>query len=109
MRRYVFVLLALLGIGLLSLWQLPTILKAMPSRYVARLPEPLQALGERGSGVAILPTVAAPTNVESLLQVTATPTVAAPAPMNLAAESMSFLAALVWRARELTAADVQAA
>jgi hypothetical protein len=33
----------------------------------------------------------------------ATPTVAAPAPMNLAAESMSLLAAEVWRARTATA------
>jgi hypothetical protein len=33
----------------------------------------------------------------------ATPTVAAPAPMNLAAESMSLLAAEVWSARAATA------
>ena len=51
------VLLLVLG---LSLWQLPTLLKAMPSRYVARLPEPWQAMGERGDGEALLPTVAAP-------------------------------------------------
>ena len=89
MRRYVFVLLALLGIGLLSLWQLPTILKAMPSRYVARLPEPLQALGERGSGVAILPTVAAPANAENLLQVTNTPTAAAVVPPTLTPQPLA--------------------
>ena len=34
----------------------------------------------------------------------ATPTVAAPAPMNLAAESMSFRWAVVWSALELVAA-----
>lgn len=48
-------LLLLLVLGVLFAWQLPAILKAVPSRYVARLPEPLQALGER-EHVAQLPT-----------------------------------------------------
>lgn len=42
-----------------SAWQLPALLKAIPSRYVARLPEPVQALGER-EHVEMLPT--APSN-----------------------------------------------
>ena len=52
----------------LFFWQLPTLLKAMPSRYVARLPEPLQSLGERGDGEALLPTVSAPVAAAALLQ-----------------------------------------
>ena len=61
------------------MWSLPTILKAIPSRYVARMPEPMQALGERGDGVPILPTAAAPGNpalllAESDIQVPASPT-----------------------------------
>lgn len=41
-----------------SAWQLPAMLKAIPSRYVARLPEPIQALGVR-EHVEVLPTAPA--------------------------------------------------
>lgn len=58
----------------------PTLLRAMPSRYVARLPEPLQQLGERGDGVATLPTVAAPTDLSHLLAVTSEPAATAVLP-----------------------------
>lgn len=59
------VLLVVLG---LFFWQLPTLLKAMPSRYIARLPDPLQSLGVRGDGEELLPTVAAPVAAAALLQ-----------------------------------------
>ena len=72
-RRILFLTIALLA-GLLLYWQLPAILKATPSRYVARLPEPVQALGERGNGAPILPTVVAPANAAELLGVTVTMT-----------------------------------
>lgn len=57
----------------LFFWQLPTLLKAMPSRYVARMPEPLQSLGTRGDGEALLPTVSAPVAAAALLQAPALP------------------------------------
>lgn len=66
-----FILVAMMG---LFFWQLPTLLKAMPSRYVARLPESLQTLGARGDGVALLPTVAAPADAAALLQSPVLPT-----------------------------------
>ena len=59
-RRWLIFIAGLALMLALGFWQLPTLLKAVPSRYVARLPEPLQELGTRGDGVAILPTVAAP-------------------------------------------------
>ena len=84
-----FLLFLLLVIGLaasLTLWQLPAILKAIPSRYVARLPETLQAVGER-EHVAQLPTVAAPAGTDPLLQLAARPgekaVPAAPTPTDL--------------------------
>jgi tetratricopeptide (TPR) repeat protein len=68
------------GITIIFLfWQLPTLLKAMPSRYVARLPEPVQALGERGDGVPILPTAPAPLEAAVLLADLASPTPTTPA------------------------------
>jgi tetratricopeptide (TPR) repeat protein len=48
-------------------WQLPTILKAIPSRYVARLPQPVQQLGVR-EHVEVLPSAPAPSNAASLLE-----------------------------------------
>ncbi|VAW32855.1 hypothetical protein MNBD_CHLOROFLEXI01-1229 [hydrothermal vent metagenome] len=75
-RRIPYYLVAafLLVLGLFF-WQLPTLLKAMPSRYVARLPEPVQALGERND-VPLLPTVAAPADAAALLTAIDEPTVA---------------------------------
>lgn len=51
----------------LFLWQLPVILKAVPSRYVARLPEPIQAIGVR-EHVDVLPTAVHSAQAEELLQ-----------------------------------------
>jgi tetratricopeptide (TPR) repeat protein len=56
--------LIILGI---SVWAVPAILKAMPDRYVMRLPEPLQKLGLPEDGVAILPTIASPIQANDLL------------------------------------------
>lgn len=73
-RRLAILAVVLAVFALLFFWQLPTILKAMPSRYVARLPEPVQALGERGDGVPLLPTVAAPVDAAILLAGVEAPT-----------------------------------
>lgn len=73
-RRLFLPVVTLLPVALLVFWLLPAILKAMPSRYVARLPEPVQALGERGDGEPILPTVAVPVNASVLLADLISPT-----------------------------------
>jgi hypothetical protein len=72
-RRFLFLILVLLT-ALIFLGQLPAILKAMPSRYVARLPQAVQTLGERGDGVPVLPTANAPVITSLLLASTPTPT-----------------------------------
>ncbi|RMG99689.1 MAG: hypothetical protein D6706_05155 [Chloroflexi bacterium] len=63
---------------------IPAIVKAIPPRYAARLPEPLRQLNTPKTEVAILPTVAAPVAAESLLgeviQPTATLIAAPPTP-----------------------------
>lgn len=57
-RRSLLVLISLVLIaGLLFAWQLPNLLKALPSRYVARLPQPVQTMGARYQG-ELLPTAA---------------------------------------------------
>jgi tetratricopeptide (TPR) repeat protein len=76
-NRIIWLLLPALLLFVLLFWQLPTLLKAMPSRYVARLPEQVQALGERGDGVALLPTAPAPAEAAALLTGLASPTPAA--------------------------------
>jgi tetratricopeptide (TPR) repeat protein len=48
-------------------WAVPAILKAMPDRYVIRLPEPLQQLGLPEERAAILPTVERPVAAQNLL------------------------------------------
>ncbi len=53
-RRLFFIFFLSLLLGMLLL---PTILRAIPSRYVARLPEPLQRLGAPEVQASILPTV----------------------------------------------------
>ena len=78
-KRFVWTLVAIAGLLLLFLWQLPGILKAMPSRYVARLPEPMQVLGTRGDGVAILPTIETAVDTTGLLAGMISPTPAATA------------------------------
>lgn len=67
-RRLSYLAVVILTLAGLFYWQLPTLLKAMPSRYVARLPESWQAMGERGDGEALLPTVAAPAAAAALLR-----------------------------------------
>lgn len=65
-KRRLVILLSILTIGLLA-WQLPAILKSIPSRYVAAyLPEPIQVLAER-EHVELLPTAAVDTNAGFLL------------------------------------------
>lgn len=58
-RRGLIVSLGLIVVIFVAVlgWQLPTLLKAIPSRYVARLPEAVQAIGER-EHVEVLPTAA---------------------------------------------------
>jgi len=56
MKRWMLLLiLPLLLLCIASFWLVSPMLKALPSRYVARLPEPIQALGER-EHVEVLPT-----------------------------------------------------
>ncbi|MEM7111585.1 MAG: C39 family peptidase [Chloroflexota bacterium] len=67
MRKLIlFVLPIIVLIGLI-IWLTPLLLKRIPSRYVARLPEPLQQLGAPEEQVPILPTVASPVNANLLL------------------------------------------
>lgn len=75
-------LFALILVGLLGIfaWQTPAILRAIPSRYVARLPEPIQALGVR-QHVEALPTVAVVVDAASLLA--GAPTVGSADPLPL--------------------------
>ena len=80
-------ILPLILLLLILVWAVPAALKAMPDRYVMRLPEPLQKLGLPGNDVALLPTVEHPVEVQNLLLSTAekreelaesTPTLLAP-------------------------------
>ena len=64
-RRLTF--LILLVLAAIFVWQLPSLLKAIPSRYVAAyLPQPVQALAVRDH-VETLPTAAVVVDAESLL------------------------------------------
>ena len=63
-RWFIPVILLLVLAGVFA-WQLPALLRALPSRYVARLPEPVQALGVR-EHVDRLPTAAAPMKDEDV-------------------------------------------
>lgn len=64
-KRYLGILGVLLA---LSIAAAPTALRAIPPRYAARwLPKPLLAIASPQQEVAILPTVAAPLNVNNLL------------------------------------------
>jgi len=65
-RRYIF--LAAVLILFILIWQLPEILKAIPSRYVAAyLPEPVQSLAAR-EHVEILPTAVVSSDANALLE-----------------------------------------
>ena len=66
-RWFTLAITTLLVLIALFVWQLPTVLKAMPSRYVARLPEPIQALGVR-EHVDMLPTAVHNVQTDDLLQ-----------------------------------------
>jgi len=67
MSRLKLLLPAIIALAIL-VWAVPTILKAMPDRYVVRLPEPLQKIGLPDDQIAILPTVDQPVFAQSLLQ-----------------------------------------
>ena len=81
MRKHWFIsaILLLVLAGIFA-WQLPALLRALPSRYVARLPQPLESLGVR-EHVNRLPTAAAPLkheDVDSLLAPAAAPVTSDP-------------------------------
>ncbi len=65
-RRYL--ILAVVLILFILIWQLPEILKAIPSRYVAAyLPEPVQSLAVR-EHVEILPTAVVSSDANEVLE-----------------------------------------
>jgi tetratricopeptide (TPR) repeat protein len=70
MSKFKFIL-PLILLLIILVWAVPTVLKAMPDRYVMRLPEPLQKIGLPESHAAILPTVEHPVEVQNLLLSTA--------------------------------------
>ena len=71
-RRYTIPLVVSLLLVALFIWQLPAILRAIPSRYLFRAPEFIQEIA-RGEQNPILPTVDAPVDAAALLIPTATP------------------------------------
>lgn len=79
MKRIFWLALPLLLIGSLVL-SLPPMLRALPSRYLARLPEPVQKWGAPRDQVPILPTLAVPVNAIALLGSPDTGTAAPAAP-----------------------------
>lgn len=88
MRKYKLpLLLGLLLAGIITVSLLPSILRALPTRYAMRLPQPLQALALPADPTPILPTVAAPVAAAGLLggatAATATPP-ASPTPLAVA-------------------------
>ena len=74
MRKFVVWLLLSLALLAILAWSVPALLRAMPSRYVARLPEPLQELGAPAIDSPVLPTLASPIDTDRLLAA-ATPAV----------------------------------
>ncbi|MBK6327140.1 MAG: C39 family peptidase [Chloroflexi bacterium] len=67
MSRRNITLLVFLGLIMAGLLATPTILRAVPPRYLARLPKPIQDIGAPPQTVAVLPTAAATANVALLL------------------------------------------
>lgn len=67
MQRRFWFFLPIIGLVML-LWATPEILRAVPSRYAARLPAPLQTWSAPPPSAPILPTRAAPVNAAALLQ-----------------------------------------
>jgi hypothetical protein len=79
LKRKLILLLPILLLGLFA-WQLPNLLRAIPSRYVAAyLPEPVQALAVREQA-EVLPTAAVQLDTSSLLANSTTPAEAAVTP-----------------------------
>jgi tetratricopeptide (TPR) repeat protein len=72
-RRWVLPALILIAL-IIAAAALPAVLRAMPSRYVARLPEPIQALGQRDQPV-VLPTAVTARDAGYLLAEIDTPAV----------------------------------
>ncbi|MCB8968315.1 MAG: C39 family peptidase [Ardenticatenaceae bacterium] len=70
-KRWVWLWVPIVLLGLL-IWSVPALLRAMPDRYVARLPEPLQQLGAPQTESAVLPTLAQPVDASWLLAATST-------------------------------------
>lgn len=60
-------ILGLLLAGIIAVWLLPSMLRAIPTRYAMRLPEPLKAMALPPDPTPILPTAAAPAAVAGLL------------------------------------------
>ena len=60
-------LLPLLILLIVLIWAVPAFIRAMPDRYVMRLPEPLQQIGLPESKAALLPTVERPLETQNLL------------------------------------------
>ena len=60
-------LLPIILVVIIVTWAVPAILKAMPDRYVMRLPEPFQKFGLPEDQIAILPTAERPVAAQNLL------------------------------------------
>jgi tetratricopeptide (TPR) repeat protein len=71
-RYFILFLIIILVFTTAFVWQIPAVLKAIPSRYVARLPQPLQQLGVR-EHVEMLPTAVPLASAASLLKNTSQP------------------------------------
>ena len=69
MKKRGLLLFIPLGLLLVGLLVMPTFLKALPSRYLARLPQPLQEMGAPAVTSPILPTAVAPLSASALLQI----------------------------------------
>lgn len=77
-------ILGVLLLGLLFIWQLPAILRAIPSRYLYRAPDFIQEIA-RGEQNPILPTVVPQGDAAALLAPTSIPTaIPSPTPVSLA-------------------------
>jgi len=81
MSKRTIILLSLVGLILVGLLATPTILRAIPPRYLARLPKPIQDIGAPPQTVAILPTVAVTADLNRLLSA-GTPTAVPLPPTN---------------------------
>lgn len=75
-RKHWFIGLLLLVLTAVLLT--PSLLRAVPSRYLARLPQPLQEIGAPEPESAILPTVAITADVSALLLATDVPSTPTP-------------------------------